>query len=56
MSGHESSQELTYDFWSPREPNIHSRGQDYASVNWNTSGQWNDWGTPAYNVSIDPIV
>lgn len=56
MDGPESGQELTYEFWAPREPNNHSRGEDYASMNWNTSGQWNDWGTPAYDISIGSIV
>jgi hypothetical protein len=56
MDGPESGQELTYEFWAPREPNNHSRGEDYASMNWNTSGQWNDWGTPAYDITIGSIV
>ena len=56
MDGPESGQELTYDFWAKNEPNDHSSGEDFASMNWNSSGQWNDWGSPAYNISIGSIV
>ena len=56
MDGPESGQVLSYSFWAANEPNDYSNGEDYAAINWTSTGQWNDWGTPTYTVSIGSIV
>jgi len=56
MDGPESGQALSFTFWAPNEPNDYSRGEDYAAINWNSTGRWNDWGTPTFQVSIGSVV
>ena len=56
MDGPESGQALTFTYWANAEPNDWGNGEDYAAMNWTTNGKWNDYGTPASNISIGSIV
>ncbi len=49
LDGPEAGEALTYTYWAPGEPNNCCGGENYAVINWNTSGQWNDWGPPAFS-------
>jgi hypothetical protein len=33
-----------YTNWAPGEPNNNWSGEDFAVMNWNSQGQWNDLG------------
>ncbi|MEM7755361.1 MAG: C-type lectin domain-containing protein [Planctomycetota bacterium] len=40
----DSGEEAVYTNWASNEPNDHGSGEDYAVMNWNSRGEWNDIG------------
>ncbi|GCL43050.1 hypothetical protein NIES80_27610 [Dolichospermum planctonicum] len=51
-----SGETSTYTNWSPGEPNDANGVEDYAGMNWNSSGKWNDFGSAAILRGIVEIV